>query len=109
MSAEIELGTRPSSRFPSSAALRQYCDQLLDLVARLGDRLALVERQRVREALAAPLDLVGDAVHRGRPLERARASPALGGPVRRGDRPLRVLAASLRTSAIASPVAGDSA
>ena len=47
------------------------------------------------EALAAPLDLVGDAVHRGRALERARARPALGGPVRRGDRPLRVLAAAL--------------
>ncbi len=51
-------------------------DQLLDLVARLGDRLALVERQRVREALAAPLDLLGDAVQRGGPLECAQRAPS---------------------------------
>ena len=69
--ADTELASRPSSRLPSSAALRQYGDELLHLVARLRERLALVERERVHERRAPLLHLVGDAVQHGRALERA--------------------------------------
>ena len=92
---ETEFGIRPSSRLPSSAALRQYCDELLDLVARLGERLALVERQRVRERVAPLLDR---RRRRGADRRRARTrsgAPSRRGPVRRRDRALRVLAPAL--------------
>ena len=71
--------------------------ELLDLVARLGDRLALVERQRLRERLAPLLDDVGDAVH-APPRARTASLRAqrVGGAVRGPDRELRVVAVALR-------------
>ena len=85
-------------------------DELLDLVARLGERLALVERERARERVAPLLDLVGDA-HRASPrgrtaLRRAQPSAARFAAAiarRASSRP------PFWTAPIFSPVAGDSA
>ena len=65
-------------------------DQLVDLVVGLrAQRLALVERERARQLVAAALDHVADRVHLRRPLERGQPRPALERPVGGVDRPLR--------------------
>ena len=52
-------------------------DQLLDLVARLGpERLALIERERVREVVTALVDHRRRRVHRGGAVEGAERRPA---------------------------------
>ena len=59
-------------------------DQLVDLVVGLrAQRLALVERQRAREVVAAALDLVADRVHLA---PRARRRSAATSPRTRGSR-----------------------
>src|SRR5581483_6562940 len=71
-------------------------NELLDLVARLVQRLALVESEYVHELSAPLLDLVGDAVHQRRTLERRRGGPRWRRVVRRVDRALRVAPVALR-------------
>ena len=72
-------------------------DQLVDLVVGLGaQRLALVERQRPRELVAARLDDVADGVHLRRALERGQPRPAVGRVARGRDRATRVVAVALR-------------
>ena len=104
-----ELASRPSSRFPSSAAFRQYGDELLDLVVRLVQRLALVERQGVRERLAPFLDLVGDAMHERGALERRRPRPRVGGALAASIARCASSRSPCGISAIVSPVTGESA
>ena len=71
-------------------------DELLDLAVGLGvERLALVERQRAGEVVAALLDEIGDAVHGGGPLEGGARSPVASRGVRGGDCATRVLARPL--------------
>ena len=68
-------------------------DQLLDLVVRLAQRLALVERQRARELVAAPFDRVArPGASRRRARTRWRAPTPSAAAVRRRDRALCVLA-----------------
>ena len=57
--------------------------------------LALVERERERQLVAAPGAHVRDAVKSGRALERGRPRPAVEGPLSRVDRPLCILAIAL--------------
>jgi len=72
-------------------------DELVHLVERLGAQgLALVERERPREAVAARLDQVADRVHLGRALERGQPRPAVSRPSRGVDRALGVAAVALR-------------
>src|SRR5205085_10904424 len=55
---------------------------------RLGaERLALVERERVREVVTALLDDRGHTLHRRGPLEGRATRPLARGRVRRCDRP----------------------
>ena len=72
-------------------------DKLVDLVVGLGlQRLALVERQRSRELVAAGLDDVADYVHLRGALERREPRPPVGSVAGNGDGVLRVAAVALR-------------
>ena len=82
-------------------------DELLHLAVRLGvERLALIERQRAREIVAALLDQVGDAVHGGRPLEGGARSPVAPRGVRGRDRRRASSRVPSGTVPRHSPVAG---
>ena len=97
---ENEFGSSPPRRLASSAAIRQYSTQLVDLVVGLrAQRLALVERERARQLVAAALDRVADRVHLRRALERGQPRPALERAVGGVDRALRVGAVALRHGA----------
>ena len=90
-------GIEPSRRMPSSAAPRQHGQQLVDLVVGLRvQRLALVERERAGELVAAALADVGDAVQRGCAGERGLRRPPGEGLDRGGDGGLGVGAIALR-------------
>ena len=75
-------------------------DELLDLAVGLGgQRLALVERERAGELVAARLDGVADRVHARRAIERGEARPGVGGPPGGLDGRARVIAIALRHGA----------
>ena len=93
---ENEFGSSPPSRLAVLGRHPPVLDELVDLVVGLGaQRLALVERQRPRELVAARLDDVADGVHLRRPLERGQPRPAVGSVARGGDRARRVVAIAL--------------
>ena len=75
-------------------------DELLDLAVGLGrQRLALVERERARELVAARLDGIADRVHARRAVEGGQAGPGVGGAAGGLDGALGVLAIALRDGA----------
>ena len=94
---ENEFGSSPAEALCVLGRHPPVLDQLGDLVERLGAQgLALVERERPRQAVAARLDQVADRVHLGRALERGQPRPAVSRPSRGVDRALRVAPVALR-------------
>ena len=83
---------RPVEALRVGRGLAEVLDQLVDLGVGLGvERLALVERQRPREVVAALDDQLCDAVERRRTLERRPRRPVARGSVGSRYRPSRVL------------------